>query len=84
MSQKSYCRQRMNNRRLSNFNKLVRLLRIAMNLNQTAFGNKVGVSRWSVWAWETRNIHPHPRHIARINELWDQCTSVNRQSKGNY
>ena len=48
------------------FDERIRQLRISLGINQTQFGNRLGVSKQSVSNWENGNIQPSIDMLTKI------------------
>lgn len=39
-------------------------------LTQTELGKMLGVSKQTIWGWESGNVYPYPGHVRKLAEIF--------------
>lgn len=48
----------------------LRQLREDLALTQTELGKMLGVTKQTIWGWESGNVYPYPGHIRKLAEIF--------------
>ena len=60
---------------------IVRAVRRRLKLSRAKMGKLLGVSRWSVFAWETGRTTPTKEHVAKVRALKKKARRPRRRKR---